>query len=54
MIVVREIPITSLLTRSRNSLSNFPRFGDFTFLSVDGGSLTVLIGSDIAMAHRYL
>ena len=53
VIVVDEIPVAPSVTSSPNLLSQFPHLNDITFPSVDGGSVTMLIGNDFVEAHTW-
>ena len=54
VIVVDEIPAALSALPSPNLWSQFPHFKDITFPSINGGSVTMLIGNDFVEAHRCL
>ena len=54
VLVVDEIPVAPSVTPPPNILSRFPHLKDITFPSVDGDSVTMLIGNDFVEAHRCL
>ena len=54
VIVVDQIPVAPSVTPPPNFLSQFSHLEDITFLLVDRGSVTMLIGNDFVEAHRCL